>query len=355
MGAHDSELAARVGELVKKLPISTLVLHALSSMLEAVSNLALVLLFAVYLLLSPPSRNVLSPSPTSSAPDVNAQADQQIHSYIRGKVLMSLLVGIFTAMSLSALQVDLWLVFGLLAFWLNFIPNVGTVLAVALPMPIVIIDPSFSAMGVALALLLPLGAHAFAGNVLEPLMFGHTLKLHPVTVLLSLMVWGSTWGVTGMVVACPMTAVLRIRLSHVHHPLPQYIASLLVGDKVAPSSPRRYPSSPRAPMDVAPLAEALMEEGEPPAAAPRDKKKRPKRDDEEVANAPLIGNDGAAAVAQEMPSLSQNISSSSREMPSSSREMQMCQMGARETLPTDEMRTSAAAADAPSCYRRGGA
>lgn len=98
-----------------------------------------------------------------------------------------------------------------------------------------------------------------------------------------------------------------------------------------------------------------MEEGEPPAAAPRDKKKRPKRDDEEVANAPLIGNDGAAAVAQEMPSLSQNISSSSREMPSSSREMQMCQMGARETLPTDEMRTSAAAADAPSCYRRGGA
>ena len=75
----------------------------------------------------------------------------------------------------------------------------------------------------------------------------------------------------------------------------------------------------------------------------------------QVANAPLIGNDGAAAVAQEMPSLSQNISSSSREMPSSSREMQMCQMGARETLPTDEMRTSAAAADAPSCYRRGGA
>ena len=110
----------------------------------------------------------------------------------------------FTAISLLALQVDLWLVFGLLAFWLNFIPNVGTVLAVALPMPIVIIDPSFSvcmhayiayisfsvtvmgarnpspspppslstltltltltlalaqAMGVALALLLPLGAH----------------------------------------------------------------------------------------------------------------------------------------------------------------------------------------------------
>ena len=49
--------------------------------------------------------------------------------------LMSLIVGVATAVSLGALSVDLWLVFGLLAFWLNFIPNVGTVLAVALPMP----------------------------------------------------------------------------------------------------------------------------------------------------------------------------------------------------------------------------
>jgi len=194
--------------------------------MEALSNLALVLLFAVYLLLGSPG-----PSKHARAADsVNAQATAQINLYIRGKVAMSLLVGTATAIALCALHVDLWLVFGLLAFWLNFIPNVGTVLAVALPMPLVVLDPAFSNAGVILALALPLSAHAFAGNVLEPLLFGHTLKLHPVTVLLSLLLWGTVWGITGMVLAVPITAVLRIRLSHIAHPLPQFIASILVGE-----------------------------------------------------------------------------------------------------------------------------
>ena len=113
---------------------------------------------------------------------------------------------------------------------IQFIPNVGTVLAVALPLPLVILDPAFSSVGVFLVCILPLSAHGFAGNVLEPLLFGHTLKLHPVTVLLSLLFWGALWGVTGMVLAVPMTAVMRIRLDHIPHPMPQFVASLLVGN-----------------------------------------------------------------------------------------------------------------------------
>ena len=90
-----------------------------------------------------------------------------------------------------------------------------------------ILDPAFSTAGVLLVLLLPLGAHAFAGNVVEPLLFGHILKLHPVAVLLSLLFWYALWGITGMVLAVPMTAVARIRLAHVKHPLPRYLAALL--------------------------------------------------------------------------------------------------------------------------------
>jgi len=154
-------------------------------------------------------------------------------SALAGKIFVSGFVGICTAVSLWGCSVDLWLVFGLLAFWLNFIPNVGTVIAVALPLPLVILDPAFSTIGVLLVALLPLGAHAFAGNVIEPLLFGHTLKLHPVTVLLSLLFWGALWGITGMVMAVPMTAVMRIRLSHINHPLPQFLAAALVGSTEA--------------------------------------------------------------------------------------------------------------------------
>ena len=109
-------------------------------------------------------------------------------------------------------------------------------MAVTLPMPLVVLDPAFSITGAALAFLLPLSAHAFAGNVLEPLLFGHTLKLHPVVVLLSLLLWGAVWGVTGMVLAVPITAVMRIRLSHIKHPLPQFLASLLVGENEPPTA-----------------------------------------------------------------------------------------------------------------------
>ena len=58
---------------------------------------------------------------------------------------ISLLVGLATAVSLAALGLDLWLVFGVLAFWLNFVPTVGTLVAVALPMPLVLLDPAWCA------------------------------------------------------------------------------------------------------------------------------------------------------------------------------------------------------------------
>ena len=155
----------RLAKLAGKLPVTELIMHSLSSMMEALSNLALVLLFAIYLLLGSSPKRPSTPhhgGPSSSSSSggvgglsgpaaISAQADAQINLYIRGKVAMSLLVGVATAISLGALQVDLWLVFGLLAFWLNFIPNVGTVLAVALPMPLVILDEKFTGVGIALA------------------------------------------------------------------------------------------------------------------------------------------------------------------------------------------------------------
>lgn len=52
---------------------------------------------------------------------------------------------------------------------------------------------------------------------------------HTVAVLLSVMIWGSVWGITGMVLAVPLTAVLRIYLAGLVHPLPRYCALVLAG------------------------------------------------------------------------------------------------------------------------------
>ena len=144
-----SEEIERLTSLAGKLPITQLMLHALTSMMDVLSNLALVLLFAVYLLLgsgakptahcmctrvhsrhvpervrptrgsgrtADKSKVAAQSDPARERQRVTALADEQINTYIRGKVAMSLLVGVLTSLSLGVLHVDLWLVFGLLAF-----------------------------------------------------------------------------------------------------------------------------------------------------------------------------------------------------------------------------------------------
>jgi len=82
---------------------------------------------------------------------------------------------------------------------------------------------------VLVAFLVPGAAHALAGNVLEPYLFGKTLDLSPVVILCSLMVWAALWGITGMVLAVPITAVLRIKLEHIDSHMTRYLAGVLAG------------------------------------------------------------------------------------------------------------------------------
>ena len=112
-------------------------------------------------------------------------------------MLLSVAVGLMSGLALMVLKVDLALVFGLLAFLLNFIPNVGGVLSTLLPMPVVVFDPSKSLGDILLTFLIPATVHGIVGNVSEPRVLGGAMELHPIVVLLSLMLWGSLWGVVG--------------------------------------------------------------------------------------------------------------------------------------------------------------
>lgn len=80
------------------------------------------------------------------------------------------------------------------------------------------------------------------GNVIEPRVLGDAMELHPIVVLLSLMLWGSLWGVVGMILSVPITAVLKICLHSLNHPLPRFLATALegrfdLGEAVVGSSP----------------------------------------------------------------------------------------------------------------------
>jgi AI-2 transport protein TqsA len=196
-----------------------------SSIMSVLSNGLLVVIFMIFMLAS---RGGQAPPEGS----LRAQIDQRIKRYLLTKVLVSGTTGILVGVTLWLLGVELAMVFGLLAFLLNFIPNIGSVIATLLPLPVVVLSPDLSVAAKILAFLIP-GAVQFAvGNLLEPKIMGQSLDLHPVVVLLGLIFFGWLWGIIGMIIATPIVAVTKIVLERIELTAPA--ARVLAGRLEAP-------------------------------------------------------------------------------------------------------------------------
>ncbi len=150
-----------------------------------------------------------------------------IRNYILTKVLLSAATGVLVGGILWVLGIKLALVFGLLAFALNFIPSIGSVVATLLPLPLVLLSPDVSPVTAILAIALPGSVQFAIGNVLEPRIVGRSLDLHPIAILMVMIFWGMLWGVAGMFLAVPLTVALKILLAK--HPLTAPLAGALAG------------------------------------------------------------------------------------------------------------------------------
>jgi AI-2 transport protein TqsA len=107
-----------------------------------------------------------------------------------------------------------------MSFLLNFIPSVGSILATLLPLPVVMVEPSLSNTTAILAILLPGAIQMTMGNFIEPKIYGESLGVHPVVTLMSLVLWGTLWGVVGMFLAAPLAAIIQIFLGRLEHTRP---------------------------------------------------------------------------------------------------------------------------------------
>lgn len=193
-------------ERLAALPITSMILGSLNQVLASISTLLLVLVF-VFFLMSGRRHDV----PRS---EVWVEIDRRINRYLLVKVASSSVTGLLTGLVLWAIGLDLAVVFGLLAFVLNFIPSLGSIIAVILPLPVALVQfgTSFETL---LVLVIPSAIQMTIGTVIEPRIAGQALSLHPVTVLLSLIFWGILWGLPGMFLAVPVTAVIKIILDRI--------------------------------------------------------------------------------------------------------------------------------------------
>lgn len=136
------------------------------------------------------------------------EVKSSIVSYMKVKFLTSLCTGVFFGGLSWIFGVDFALFWGFLAFILNFIPTVGSIVATIPPTLLGLIQ--IDANGTFFLFVALLIATQFIwGNVIEPLLMGSTVALNTVTVILGLVVWGYIWGIAGMLLSVPLIVLAR--------------------------------------------------------------------------------------------------------------------------------------------------
>ncbi|MDH3392437.1 MAG: AI-2E family transporter [Desulfobulbaceae bacterium] len=135
--------------------------------------------------------------------------NQAVQRYLGMKICLSFLTGLLVGVILKCFGVPFAFLWGVLTFLLNFVPNIGSVVATLPPVAVALFQTGsvLSSFFVALALI---AVQMVVGNVLEPRLMGKGLNLSPLLVLLSLLFWGWMWGIVGMLIAVPLTAAIKI-------------------------------------------------------------------------------------------------------------------------------------------------
>lgn len=151
---------------------------------------------------------------------------EQIQKYIITKFFISLTLGIFVGTILWLYGVEFYIVWATIAVLLNFIPNIGSIIGVTLPAIMTLIQ--YESLGYALLVTATIIiVQNIIGNIIEPQIFGNRLGLNPLVILLSLMLWGYLWGIVGMFLSVPLTAVLKIIISNSSSKNMRFITNLM--------------------------------------------------------------------------------------------------------------------------------
>jgi AI-2 transport protein TqsA len=204
------------GESFKNVPFFAWLSQFSGGLVNMIGQAGLVGIFLLFLLAGKPTQQS----------SLLTEIQKQVTKYTVAKMLLSLIVGLLIGIIYAVLGVQMAALFGVIAFLTNFIPTFGALVATLLPLPIVLLQHGAGVVLI-LSVVLPVLVQFIMGNIVEAKIFGNSLDLHPVIILLSLIFWGLVWGIVGMLLAVPLMAVLKITFERFHSTKP--FADLLAG------------------------------------------------------------------------------------------------------------------------------
>jgi AI-2 transport protein TqsA len=193
-----------IEQFLSALPILDWISYLSSSVFGIISNIFLVLIFLLFIAVGEKSEAVRKV--------IDDEVESKITRYIATKFFTSFLTAIITFIILLSFKVEVAVLLSSITFFLNFIPNIGSAFAVMAAVPIVFLQFGFS-LTLFFVLAILAAVQFFIGNILDPKLMGENLGLHPVVILLALLFWGYIWGIAGMFLAIPMTAIIKILIN----------------------------------------------------------------------------------------------------------------------------------------------
>jgi predicted PurR-regulated permease PerM len=135
--------------------------------------------------------------------------DHQVQKYLALKTVICIVSGLLAVLILVIFGVNFAVLFGVVTFLLNYIPNIGSFIAKVFPFlwAMLQFDSFWKAVWVLVVLFIVDGV---IGMLVEPRIMGKGLGLSPLSILFALFFWGWLWGIPGMILAVPMMVILKI-------------------------------------------------------------------------------------------------------------------------------------------------
>src|ERR1039457_4494539 len=151
---------------------------------------------------------------------------EQIQRYIIAKIGVNFGAGVSVFIVCIIFRIDFPVIWALFTFLFNFIPSLGSGIALVLPVVFVLIQTGSVGFTILIAVIIAAIQTLFF-NFLEPQIMGRRLNLNPLLILLSVLLWGYVWGIVGMLLSVPLTAIIKIIMSNSESKDMQFLSDLM--------------------------------------------------------------------------------------------------------------------------------
>jgi AI-2 transport protein TqsA len=206
-------------QLVKAIDLGSVFTTVAKQVAAVLEDLTLIVIYGLFIMLErrfvPIKIQALFPDPErrKNAIRIIRRIDRDIHTYLGVKTAVSFTSAVLSYLLMRIVGLDFAEFWALLVFVLHFIPTIGVIVATLLPTLLAAVQfddlRPFLVIGIGITAIAQL-----MGNIVEPNVMGETLNLSPLTVIFSLIIWGSIWGIVGAFLCVPLTVILVIVLSN---------------------------------------------------------------------------------------------------------------------------------------------